>query len=227
MEQSRNDYRTFPTKESGQCITSIDAALNRLHFLASAIRKASAQGPEQGQFSFLNENDKLFHNVAVAYVKRECPDARPSLREHMADFIAERRRAILQRNRHAKKLKTRRKPNVPPSLKTESSKKLTNMKTPTNIPTQATDFRTMPSESGSKATQASKMDGRLAHRHINQRPTISMRSSGSSRQRATESVIYPDPPKIGRGDKFVQCPYCLEPLLVAEMRKLAENEYWR
>ena len=227
VEQNRNKDQTFPIEDSRRYLSSMDSALSRLHFLANAIRKASAKRPEQDQLSFLSENDKLFRDVAVAYVKRECPDARPSLKEHVSNFIAERRRALLQRNRHAKKLKMRRRLNQTPSSKTEPPKVSSNEKFVKTRPPRAEVLRMPPSESGSKATRASKLDGRLALQQINRKPALSIRSSGSSRQQISESVMYPDPPKIAPGNKHVQCPYCLEPLPVSEMRKPPVNEYWK
>jgi hypothetical protein len=170
--------------------------------------------------------------MAIAYVRWKCPNARPSLRGHMGDIIAARRRALLQKQRHAKKLTTRR--NTPKKFTTlkpgrhqmDSFNTLDDT-TDSLAPGFAGTPPALPRVANSKATRASKMDGNAALRFIHGKPTLSIRTSASSQQGGHTSAQYPDPPKIEHSERHVQCPYCLEPLPVAEMRKGTKNEYWR
>lgn len=88
--------------------TAIDSALNRLHFLAAAIRKSSAKQLEYNVATFLSEYDILFHKDAVLLVRWRFPSARKGLCQQLGDSIAVRRRMLLQKHHHAKKLTVRR-----------------------------------------------------------------------------------------------------------------------
>ena len=207
-------------------MSAIDSALDRLHFLAKAIRKASAKRHEQDLFIFASDEDKFFRDVAIFYVKRNCPNARLGLREHMGDIIAGRRQALLQKHRHAIKLRTRRTYKPPPApkpeqrLTTSAKKDTAEMPTPGGMPFE------QPSIATSKATQASKMDRRAVLKLIQQKPVLSILSSTSSQQ-GFSMAKYPDPPQVKPHEAHVPCPYCLEPLPAVEMRKGTKNEYWR
>lgn len=87
---------------------AIDAALDRLHFLAVAIRKASAKTLEQTVGTFLTDDDIVFRRDAAILLRRRFPAARTALCQQLCDSIAVRRRILLQSNRHAKRLAIRR-----------------------------------------------------------------------------------------------------------------------
>ncbi len=228
MERNKDEDLAFSNTKLQRWLSAIDSALDRLHFLASAIRKASTKRQEPDLFNFASDEDRLFHSVAVSYVKWKYPNARPSLREHMADFIAARRRVLLQKHRHAKKLKRRRAPMPSPDPRPEQPLAPLVEKLAAKTPALRGVSRIPESAAGSRATQASKMDARVALQHISQRPTLSIRSSGSSQQGGgSMPAEYPDPPRIKHGEKHVQCPYCLEPLPAAELRKPTKDKYWR
>ena len=227
VEQSKGEKPTFLNTESQSRLSAIDSALDRLHFLAKAIRKASAKRQEQNLFNFVSDEDKFFHDVAISYVKRKCPNARPSLREHMGDIIAGRRRALLQKHRHARKLRTRRAPKPSPAPKPEQRLTTSVEKDAAGLLNPGGTSHVLSSVAGSKATQASKMDRRTALQHIRQKPALSIRSSASSQQGISMSAEYPDPPQVKPREAHVQCPFCLEPLLAVELRKGTKNEYWK
>lgn len=216
-------------------LSAIDSALDRLHFLARAIRKASSGIQEQEPLNSRNDDDKIFRDIATSYVKWKCPHARPSLRDHMGDTIAERRRILLQKYLHALRLKKRRSPKpshvrVPEQRLMPFDKKHAAklpIREAANLQIQGGMSHGLSSAAASRATEASKMDGRAALQRIYQKPALSIRSSGSSQHRISSAAEYPDPPRIGDGEKSVQCPYCLEPLSVANIRRGAKNEYWR
>jgi hypothetical protein len=227
VERNGDEYQTFPNADSQHWLSAIGSALDRLHFLGSAIRQASARRHEQDLLNFVSDEDKFFHGMAVSYVKWKCPKARPSLREHMGDTIAGRRRALLLKHRHAKKLKTIRAPKQSPALNPEHTLPPSVEKATAKLTALGGIGRVLPSAAGSRATEASKIDGRAAFQYIHQRPALSIFSSGSSQQGDSWAAEYPDPPRIKPGEKHVQCPYCLQPLPAAEMRMATKNEYWR
>ncbi|KAH6714760.1 hypothetical protein BKA61DRAFT_362892 [Leptodontidium sp. MPI-SDFR-AT-0119] len=227
LQRNRDENATFPNADSQHWLSAIDSALDRLHFLASAIRQASARRYEQDLLTFAAGGDEFFHAIAISYVKLKCPNARPSLREHMGDSIASRRRAILLKQRHAKKLKTRRAPKPSPALNPEHPLPPSVEKAAAKLPALGGISPGLLSAAGSRATQASKMDRKAALQHINQRPPLSSRSSGSSQQGDSLAAEYPEAPRIEAGEKHVQCPYCLQPLPATEMRKAPKDKYWR
>jgi hypothetical protein len=215
-------------------LSAIESALERLHFLAKAIRKASTQR-ELDLATFETDEDKFFYDMAIAYVKWKCPNARPSLRGHMGDIIAARRRALLQKQRHARKLTTRRDaPKTSTALKAARHQmaSFNNLDDTTDSLVVGHNRGAiyglqLPRVADSKATRASKMDGNVALGLIYGKPTLSIRTSASSQQGAHMPAQYPDPPIVEPNERHVQCHYCLEPLPVAEMRKGTKNEYWR
>ncbi|KFY79386.1 hypothetical protein V498_08945, partial [Pseudogymnoascus sp. VKM F-4517 (FW-2822)] len=217
LQRNRDENGTFPNADSQHWLSAINSALDRLNFLAKAIRQASARRYEQDMLTFATDEDKFFHAIAISYIKLKCPNARLSLREHMGDSIARRRRAILLKQRHAKNLKTRRAPKPSPALNPEHPLPPSVEKPTAKLPALGGDWPGLPSAGGSRATQASKMDRKAALRHIHQRPPLSSRSSGSSQQGDSLAAEYPEAPRIEAGEKHVQCPYCLQPLPAAEM----------
>ncbi|KFY32262.1 hypothetical protein V493_00366 [Pseudogymnoascus sp. VKM F-4281 (FW-2241)] len=227
LQRNRDENRTFPNADSQHWLSAIDSALDRLNFLANAIRQASARRYEQDMLTFASDEDEFFHAIAISYVKLKCPNARPSLREHIGDSIASRRRVILLKQRHAKKLKTRRAPKPSPGLNPEHPLPPSVEKPTANLPASGGAWPGLPSTGASRATQASKMDRQAALRHIHQRPPLSSRSSGSSQQGDSLAAEYPEAPRIEAGEKHVQCPYCLQPLPAAMMRKAPKDKYWR
>jgi hypothetical protein len=231
VERGKDEDSAFRNTESQRCLSAIESALERLHFLAKAIRKASIQR-EPDLATFETDEDKFFHDMATAYVKWKCPNARPSLRGHMGDIIAARRRALLQKQRHARKLTTRRDaPKTATALKPARHQmaSFNNLDDTTDSPAPGFGGAPprLPGIADSKATRASKMDGNVALRFIYGKPTLSIRTSASSQQGAHMPAQYPDPPIVEPNERHVQCHYCLEPLPVAEMRKGTKNEYWR
>ncbi|KAK3940300.1 hypothetical protein QBC46DRAFT_354287 [Diplogelasinospora grovesii] len=227
LERNKDQNPIFPNAESQRYLSAIDLALDKLYSLARAIINASANGQSQDLFNVVSDEDKSFHGMAISYVKRKCPNARPSLWEHMGDTISARRRALLHKHRHAEELKTRWAPKPPPAPKPEQRLTPSVEKDTEKLPVLGGMLRVLPSAADSRATQASKMDRGAALQYIHQKPALSIRSSASSQQGVSMSAEYPDPPRIKPGEKHVQCPYCLEPLPAAEVYKGTKNEYWR
>ncbi|KAM7190915.1 hypothetical protein V8F33_009226, partial [Rhypophila sp. PSN 637] len=220
-ETSGNDF--------DRCHSATMSTLDRLHFLAKAIRKSSSKQPNAKLFEFTNDDDVYFRNIAVMYVKLTCPRARPSLREHLGDTIARRRRALLVKGRHAEKLKSNRRGPLSARTNTQGQSEPAGSDTNALISHGYPRSAFQPSITGSKATEASKPDAR-ALRRIMKRGALSIQSSGILQRDVLLTIQYPTPPPLPHGDiNHVRCFYCLEPLPALEIRKgiSDDNKYWR
>lgn len=227
MTRSESERTTQTKTDPQRWLSAIESALDRLHFLASVIRSASIRDQDKDAFTFTSTEERTFHGLAISYVRWKCPHARPSLREHVGGSIAARRQALLQKHRHAKRLKARRTNISAPGHETKAPVVPVVEKRLAKVPVRGIHARTTPSATASKATQASRLDERVAMQRIRNKPTLSIRSSGSALPESSISADYPKPPKTEHGEKRVQCPYCLKPLSVTELRKGTKNEYWR
>ena len=216
--------KTITTWEDS--LQAIDYALDRLHFLGSAIRKASAKRLQYNVTSFLVEEDAMFQKYATAVVKLNFPEARPSLHEHLGDTIAVRRKFLLQKLRHATKLTARRNPEANKLLE----RGVDNPTKPQMAIISGQRRETRPSTAmQSKATQASKPNRETpAFQRIFQPASPILRSIVSSTSSVyDDSVEYPECPKVTDSDKHVKCPYCLKGLRAEHLRGPRKEEYWR
>ncbi|KAL5090449.1 hypothetical protein Trisim1_004349 [Trichoderma cf. simile WF8] len=227
LEQSHEKDPRFSNTESRRTLSAVDSALDRLNFLARAIRKASVRSQEQDLLNFTNDEDKLFRKFAISYVKRKYPNARSSLREHMGNSIAAHRRVLLLKHQHASKLKLRRAPKPLYHQKVQQPPLATSKIEHLEIPVSKVFLHSQSSMAAdSRITQASQMDGKRALQIIHQKPTLSIRSSGSFQPEDSTQMQYPDPPRINPGERYAQCPYCMEPLLEVDLLRGSKNKYW-
>ncbi|KAI0537277.1 hypothetical protein GGR58DRAFT_472437 [Xylaria digitata] len=211
--------------EWNQSLSSIGAALDRLHFLASAIRKASAKKVYRDEtlLNFATDEEVFFKNTAISYVKWKFPKARKSLREHLGVTIAARRRIMSNKNRHERRLATRRTDNKSTSKEIEMP-----AESPSPAQLQTEPLKTKEQgTAGTEVTRASKLDHSLAIKYIRrEKPTLSIRSSGTSRQEDSVSHKYPPLPKVPPRERHVLCPYCRKPLDASNFRGSQATEYW-
>ncbi|KAF2963178.1 hypothetical protein GQX73_g10398 [Xylaria multiplex] len=211
--------------EWDQSLSSIGAALDRLHFLAGAIRKASARKVygDETLLNFATDEELFFKNTAISYVKRKFPKARKSLREHLGITIAARRRVMSNKIRHERKLATRRTDNKSTFEEIEKP-----IRSPSLAQLQTEPFKTKEQgTAGTEFTRASKLDHSLVIKYIKrEKPTLSIRSSGTSHQEDSVSEKYPPLPKIPPRERHVLCPYCREPLDARNFRGSQAAEYW-
>lgn len=214
---------------------AIAKALDRLHFLASVIRKASAKRLEEDLLKFMSDEDIRFQDFAVSFVRKEFPKARQSLTDHIGTCIATRRRALLRRNRHAEKISQRRAPSAP-SVEPTLHKTL-------NIEVQSPDIlqgvdRDRPQAASqahnlpSGATRASSIRVALPPRHILERKSqFTTASSGWGRQDNVTASEYPPSPRLRESegklsDARIPCPYCRESLSVECTKRNGKNKLW-
>ncbi|KAI1740735.1 hypothetical protein F4680DRAFT_85128 [Xylaria scruposa] len=220
--------------EWDQSMSSIGAALDRLHFLASAIRKASTKKvfKEEILLSFATDEEIIFKNTAVAYVKWKFPKARKSLREYLGSTIAFRQKILLKRHSHEKYLATRRAEGnflssaVEPLDQSMKSQRPAQLKGIPRVIIKQYESQNRPGDV-TEATQASKLDGSLVMKYIHQnKPSLSIRSSGTSRRGDSLLQRYPSIPKVAPGERYVHCPYCRKPLRAGELRGSQAIEFW-
>lgn len=206
---------------------AVDSALNRLHFLAAAIRKASAKKLEYNIATFLTDEDIVFRRDAGSLVRFRFPSARKSLCQQLGDSIAVRRRMLLQKHRHAKKLTVRRVVDKSPPVKQRHNSEPDFRPVVDQAP-RARMLRNF-SVPASGVTKASRPDPRapaLRHLHLPRRPALStVISTISTTYTQQDSFEYPSPPKANEGETRTQCPYCLMPLDNTELRNNV-NGYW-
>lgn len=217
-----------------QSLLSIGAALDRLHFLASAIRKASSKKAlgEEVLLNLATEEEVMFKKTAIAYVKWKFPKARTSLREHLGFDIAARRKLMSKKNHHAKKLAARRK------YLTSSGSDAAWLDQSVGAPEASETQETLPIPrersplperpvAGTEVTRASTLDPNLVAKYIHHnKPTLSIRSTGTSRRDDALTQRYPQLPKITAGERHVPCPYCRKPLRADELRGSKGTEFW-
>ena len=228
-----SDLTTSDSKELQAVISrwedasrAVDFALDRLHFLAAAIRKASAKQLEYNVATFLTDDDIVFRRDAASLVRWKFPSARKRLCEQLGDSIAVRRRMLLQKHRHAMKLTARRVVETAPSAKQSQDSEPKSM--PTASPPAKDRIMRHLNVPASGVTKASMPDPQapvLRHLHLPQRPALTSVISTISTAPG-DSFEYPPPPKIKEGETRIQCPYCLMPLDFGELENRG-NQYWR
>jgi hypothetical protein len=205
-------------------LQAIDYALDRLHFLGGEIRKASAKRLEYNVASYLTEEDALFRKYAAGIVKRNFPDARPSLHEQLADTIAVRRKFMKRKHHHATKLAGGQDPQANKSPER-------NVDNPAEPQLQVTGHGRALQAPQSAVTKASKPNVQELLKQIHKptapiRPILQSTISSMSSVHG-DSIDYPECPQVKDNEKHVQCPYCLKGLPVAELRGQKKDNYWR
>jgi hypothetical protein len=210
-----------------------EQAIDSLHFMAAAIRRSSVQSEKYILSSRFERDDELcFQAWAKLLVKREFPNARRSLCEHLGASIATRRKRLFHKKLHEEKLGERRK--VAPALPRPQQKVMVSTSTPQVSPSQL-DTRPPPlpliqrlkaqnnRPTGSDDTR-SRLEGTAARKRIKGGPSFSTISMGSSVQNST--IPYPEMPQVSAGDKFCPCPYCRKPLEAGKL-KIKDPKYWK
>lgn len=188
-------------------LQEISSALDRLDFLAEAIRTTSAMGIEYSIAVLRGEDDVVFRRDATTLVRGRFPAARKSICQQLGDSIAVRRTVLLQKHRHRGSLTVRQV--VDSSV---SSKQSHNLE-PEFRPAESHPARHMlaanPRSTAIGVTKAPRSD--------------QVTSTVSTTQ--NDLFVYPPPPKPDEGQTQVQCPYCLMTLDYAEIKNEG-SEYW-
>ncbi|KAK9437465.1 transcription factor Zn, C2H2 [Metarhizium brunneum] len=173
----------------------VDSALDRLHIVAVAIRKASAKKLNHTVTTILPEQDVAFRKDMASLIRYRFPAAREGLCQQLGDYIAARRRMLLQKKRHAIRLVVRR---VPKTVSLANQGKDHHLKTTQATAEQGKDRRP-PNPTvvtGLKTVSRPDMDPEAPAIKRLQLPSQGTMTTAISTISTTQqdSFIYPPPP---------------------------------
>ena len=216
-------------------LAAVSAALDRLHRLATAIRRSSVENQRDKLIrkAWRSEEDAYLESCIYSFVLDRFPSARPSLLEQLTTAVCLHRKRLLYQPRHNKKLANnrgnkRKRKRDQHNLHAETVKRLqlqTNELTPTAFGHGCTAVA---------ATVISSTDASIPHSQIRRvlvqclKPALSVASTGSSIIQG-EGLHYPDPPRFAKDENLHPCPYCSEPLPTSklDMQKKGNVDFWR
>lgn len=186
--------------------------------------------------SYLAEEDALFRGFAAKLVKRDFPQAHPSLHKHLGDTIAVRRKIMRRKLHHARKLAARRSHQPPePSKQNVQIETHIQVSQPqatqaqmsnTPVPAHITQAFVGPQSVETKASKPNPEASIFKQVLLPNRPLLQS-TVGSSQSVDHDSLSYPECPLAESGETHVQCPYCLMPLPVTMMSNRKRELHWR
>jgi hypothetical protein len=194
---------------------AISGALERLHFVAIAIRKTSAKRLAYDVNTYLLDEDRHFHQHAVSYVKWKFRAASRALCTQLGDSIAVRRRMLLDKRSHGINLTTRRTTHRGDVLQKGAKAEIQGA----FLTTQATTVGQIVPSPGQGPSASRPAGQSVVLRHLTQplRPILASERCASSSP-SVFSFEYPEPPRCEGGDQYVSCPYCFMGLNSANLR---------
>lgn len=227
------EARSNSPEEARQMLQAIDSAIERLHFLARTIRRASHREPGKELLGFRSRGDELFHQYAITRVKMLFPYAKKSLWEHIGGFMATRRAALLLTQQHAIGLTAKRDNEssdrtgiqaISPGSHQGSVSTSQNMcETPSQNRIPVPNFA---SNSKLGLLRPSTM-GKSSFKEIyHKQSTISIPSSTFSRQDSKTALEYPTPPPFKDESGKVPCTFCREPLQLSKSDLKNKKNSW-
>lgn len=198
--------------------------------MAAAIRRASTQSQKYALSSRFERNEEInFENYAAILARREFPNARRSLCEHLGASIAIRRQKIFRKKMHEDKLGKRREvtASIPKPELHEPHRIAKPQQTHTRAESRIRPLVLQALERGHNIPSGSyesrsELQSTVARKYLKHGPSLSTISSGSSIRIA--AVGYPQKPKPSSGDKYCACPYCAKPLDSERLKK--DTTYW-
>lgn len=229
MKPSKSGLSTLASLDVAdfqQILQAIDGAIERLHFLARVIRRASENGSEIQGLDFQSDEGKLFHTFAVKIAERRFPEARKSLIDHLGLYIARRREALLRKQRHAQRIAERADPKAGADSYQARASQANHVSTDHHDVVHGNSSQPSTAPEGGLAhgvtklppTEASKINRAALDFKLRGGKTSSTRSTGFFREDNETAMQYPHPTcfKEFEGtlstNARVPCPFCLEPL---------------
>ncbi|KAF6810479.1 hypothetical protein CSOJ01_06291 [Colletotrichum sojae] len=228
MKTGTDEQQKFQKNWEEVCMAVHDA-LARLNFIAGAVKKASAQQPDRTVATLTDNDDAIFRDQIVLWVRHRRPAARKELCQQLGDSIVVRRPMILQRNLHSNRVAKRRerdetqvKEDAKPYLAAGlGSPLVVKQRCPTAG--QSLGGGTMASRPDPKNRMMTSLL-RVPEMHaLPHAPTTAI-STISTRQ--DDSLEYPPAPVASKGATSAQCPYCLRGLELREDDKVSDH-VWR
>ncbi|KAF4432614.1 TPR domain-containing [Fusarium acutatum] len=199
--------RSSQLEQWDEDLNAVNEAIDRLHFLAIAIRKASVKRLHYDIKTFLTDEDTTFLRYARTYVRWRFPAAPKVLCNQLGDSIAVRRRILLRKYKHEQRLKKPRNINISKVVPSQDEK-LTKTNVETSLQMKVHQAATT-SGLSSTYTKASKPShqGKIME-YLKRGPKTVLSSIQSQKGGGDDSIQYPDPPRVEGGDKPTKCPYC-------------------
>lgn len=207
-------------------LEAVSAALDRLHRLATAIRRSSVESQKDKLLTkvWKSEEDSYFENCIYTFVQGRFPSARESLLKQLTAALCFHRKRLLYQHRHNRKLANRRQNE---RQRKQDQLRLLSPMVQSRQPLSAAAHKFTPTVAMSN-TDASIPNSQVP-RALRQflKPALSVASTGSSVQ--GEAFYYPDPPPFAKEEKLHPCPYCSEPLPTSklDMEKNINASFWR
>lgn len=233
--EGRSDFSKLLETTHGpfQGLAAVSVALDRLHRLATAIRRSSLESRKEKLITKIwdTEDETYLSACVYKFIQDRFPSARASLLKQLTAAVCFHRKRLVYQPRHNQKLQNKRQVKqqtivhsivVPPPI----------MRSNTSKPTY-TGLENAPSRLNHKlpmsTTDASipnSLQLRLALVRA-PKPSLSIASTGSTIH--GESFLYPDAPSYPDGEMFHPCPYCSESLPTSklDLKKKANMNYWR
>ena len=217
-------------------LAAVSAALDRLHRLATAIRRSSVENQRDKLIRkvWRSEEDAYLESCIYSFILDRFPSARPSLLEQLTAAVCLYRKRLLYQPRHNKKLANirenkRKRKRDEHDLHSETVKRLQLQAKELTLPAFGHGYTTVAATVAISSTEASIPHSQI-RRVLVQVPksALSVFSTGSSIIRG-ERLHYPDPPRFTQGEKLHPCPYCSEPLPTSKL-DIEENgnvDFWR
>ncbi|KAH8878945.1 hypothetical protein GQ53DRAFT_56114 [Thozetella sp. PMI_491] len=221
----RDGDKMDPAAESQAAVAE---AMDSLHFIASAIRRSSAQPLKYAlSTKFARKDESYWEQYAILYVRRFFPDARPGLVRQLGAAIAVRRKRLFGRKRHDEKLASKR----DTKARNTSSIKAKKPSPSVENDKDGKDGLAVPAPAGpglprtfQPSTVFSELDEEKAYERLRSRPQLtyvsSVRSDSSTMKLQHQ---YPPAPAFKESDYHQACPYCSRGL---ETSKLKVPKYW-
>ncbi|TVY85465.1 Ankyrin repeat and KH domain-containing protein [Lachnellula suecica] len=218
-ESSQPRLSATPSTLFGKRVYEIETSINRLHRLATFIRKSSTHNRNLAatKFAILDENgddtSSQFEEFALRMVQSRFPLANPVLHKRLSNLILQRRKSLSYQQRHQQKLAlavyaaTRQSPHQ------QSPRPF-----PGTLPTQPSQSSYKGGSSGANAL----LQGLVTNRALSATtataftatsvpslpaPSVASSSAVSSNPNAA-TLPFPPAPKAATNAKEFQCPYC-------------------
>ncbi len=212
--------------------TAAEQAIEELHFIAVAIRRASAKSQKYNLSSrFERDDDMYFEEFATLLVRREFPFARRSLCGQLGASIAVRRKRLFRQMLHEEKLSRRRGDDalLMTSELTPSSAVNRLSHTQQRVPgpiTRILQRRIHHNNPAASHDSTSHLASEAARKLLRRKPTsLSAISRGSSVQGVAATIEYPPKPKADKEQARLACPFCAQPLDEGKLNN-TKMRYW-
>ncbi|EXJ91763.1 hypothetical protein A1O3_00313 [Capronia epimyces CBS 606.96] len=227
------DSESIPATQSYHGLQAVSAALDRLHRLATAIRRSSVTRSEKLSTSTMpSEEDAYFETCIFNFIQGRFPAARLGLIKQLTAALCFHRKRLAYQSRHNKKLAYKRQ-QEPITEQDQTIQSLPRQGSDPQLPVLRGVIRAAASRVASSGvfsrTNASipsivRLNRTLAEPR---RPTPSIASTGTATV-SGETYFYPEPPSP-RDRRYLPCPYCAETLDVSklDMARRTNVEFWR